>query len=100
VSPGDDDARRASALVIAGLALFPAVLLVIAVLPERVRKLAYFGGIVLIAVVCIAGGWKARRALEDGTELRTRAALTAIVGLTVGIAVASLGFWLAVAEIA
>jgi hypothetical protein len=100
VSPGDDDTRRASALVIAGLALFPVVLLLIAVLPERFRKLAYFGGILMIAVLSVAGGWKARRALEDGTELRTRAALTAIVGLSVGIAVAALGFWLAVAEVA
>ena len=87
-------------LVIAGLAMFPLLLLVIAVLPSGARTVAYFLGIGAIAVVSIVGGWAGRRALEDGTELRSRATAAAIVGLTVGIAVAALGFWLLVAEIA
>jgi hypothetical protein len=99
VTSPDDEARRAPGLVIAGLALFPLLLLVIAVLPGGARTTAYFVGIGAIAVVSIVGGWTGRRALEDGTKLRTRAAVAAIVGLTVGIAVAALGFWLLVAEI-
>jgi hypothetical protein len=87
-------------LVIAGLALFPALLLLIAVLPAGARKVAYFLGIGGIAVVSILGGWTGRRALEAGTELRSRAAAAAIVGLAVGLAVAALGFWLLVGEIA
>jgi hypothetical protein len=99
VAAADDEARRAPAIVAAALALFPALLLVLALLPEGARKAAYFAGIVVIAVVSIVGGWKARRALEDGTALRSRAAVTAVVGLTVGIAAGALGFWLLVAEV-
>jgi hypothetical protein len=100
VASADDEARRAPVLVIAGLALFPVLLLLIAVLPEGARRIAYFLGIATIAVVSIVGGWAGRRALEDGTELRMRATAAAIVGLTVGIAVAALGFWFLVAEVA
>jgi hypothetical protein len=100
VRTADDEARRAPAIVIASLVLFPVLVVAVAALPESARKTAYFAGIALIAVVSVAGGWKARRALEDGTELRARAAVTAIVGLTVGIAVAALVFWLVVAEVA
>ena len=76
------------------------MVLLVAILPEGVRKLVYFAGIVAIAGVSIAGGWKARRALDDGTELRSRAAVTAVVGLTIGISVAALAFWLLLAQIA
>jgi 4-amino-4-deoxy-L-arabinose transferase-like glycosyltransferase len=100
VTAADHDARLAPRLVIAAIVAFPALLFVVAALPEGIRKTAYLAGIALIAAVSIAGGWKARRALEDGTELRSRAAITAVVGLTVGIAVAALSFWLIVAEIA
>lgn len=80
-------------LAVAGLLLAPALLVLLAAVPQGARKVVYVAGLGLVATVSIAGGVMARAALGAGTARTGRAIAGAMLGLTFGVTAAVLGFW-------
>lgn len=89
--PGTEDrSRSAFPLVVAGLALVPVTLVIVALLPERWRGTAYLLGLVGAAALSLAGGVRGFRAVLGASHRPASAIASAIVGLTAGITFAVL----------
>ncbi|MGZ4149508.1 MAG: hypothetical protein ACXVQJ_05675 [Actinomycetota bacterium] len=80
----DDRSRTTLALALGGIALLPAVLVIVALLPQGWRGAAYLLGLACVAAVSLAGGMRGFRAIVGGSERPAAAVAAAIVGLTAG----------------
>jgi hypothetical protein len=80
-----------------GAAAIPATAVLIAITPNGARGVVYLAGLAAVAAISILGGSMGRRALSDGTSLRARAVVAAMLGFWLGITAAVLWFWTLVA---
>jgi len=98
VSTADADARRGLRCSLLGVVAIAVTAVLLAVVPSgAARTVAYLLGLASIAAVSLAGGTWGRRALSDGTALRSRALVATILGLWLGLTAAVVCFWTLVA---
>jgi hypothetical protein len=90
---GNADARRGLWLVLAGAALMPLTVALVAVSPQAARSWIFLLGLAGSAAVSIWGGLAARRALSLGTDRTVSSFVVSTVGFVVGVTAAMLAFW-------
>lgn len=88
-----DPATRGLARALVGLALIPATLAVVAVVPEGARVPAFLFGLAIVVAVAGQGGWLARRAFNVDGSHRARAFAGAAIGLVVAATAGLILLW-------
>lgn len=88
-----DRATRGLWLAFGGLALVPASLLLVSLVPEGARVGAFLVGLGAVAAVSLHGGWIAKQAFASGRPHRGRAFAGAVVGLGLGLTAAMIMLW-------
>jgi uncharacterized membrane protein len=88
-----DRATRGLWLAFGGLALVPASLLLVALVPEGARVWTFLIGLGAVAAMSLHGGWIAKQAFASGSKHRGRAFVGAIAGLGLGLTAAMIVLW-------
>jgi hypothetical protein len=89
----DDAASTGLGLTLGGFAVFLGTLVLTAVTPEGPRTWVFLGGIATVGALCLVGGIRGRRALTEPGAPRARAAVSAVLGLVVGVTAGIFVFW-------
>lgn len=95
---GDEDrTTRGFWLTLGGIALIPATLLFVAIVPERARMTVFLLGLAAVASVAARGGWIAKQAFVDAAPHRGRAFAAAVLGLGLAATTGLILLWSVVA---